>query len=458
MPHIHGDQSVLKHINRLALVALVKAQPGVSRTDLAKQSALTKVTVGLLIQELIDEGWLREETPSVGQGVGRRPVPISLDPLRIGLLGAELGVDYVAVAACNLLGEVLYSRRIPFRHSDVNRSVHALAALVGQAHRLLVSQRRRPLGLAVGVPGMLDADNRILRFAPNLHWREVPFQRLLAARMKDIGCGGLPVSILNEARAAALSEYVFGEAPHAKPLVYLSMGIGLGAGVVLSDQLYVGNDGLAGEVGHTILERDGPECACGRRGCAETFISQRAVSRQATGREQPILSIGALIDRIARGDRATIKAARRAGEYLGLLMQNLSNTINPAVFVLGGPLCQLGHVFVDPALAQMKANAGSHPLHRHSVRLCRFGLNACAVGSAASVFQNVFSSLAPQEWSAPILPISTRGSQREPTKVPRSPQNDDHEEGPISENKFRSARTSMSTPQGGDPRRRSADG
>src|SRR5512142_686464 len=100
-----GDQSLLKKINRMALVRLVKAEPGLSRVDLAKRTGLTKTTVGMLVQELIDEGWLRQSAPAEVQGVGRRPVPLKLDPDRIALIGAEIGVDFVNVIACNLAGE-----------------------------------------------------------------------------------------------------------------------------------------------------------------------------------------------------------------------------------------------------------------------------------------------------------------------------------------------------------------
>jgi predicted NBD/HSP70 family sugar kinase len=172
------------------------------------------------------------------------------------------------------------------------------------------------------------------------------------------------------------------------------MGIGLGAGVVLRDRLYLGQGGLAGEVGHTILQRGGPRCSCGRRGCAEAFVSQRAVSRCVTGRDEPVLAIEDLARRVARRDPAAVRGATQAGEFLGILLQNVCNTFDPAVVVLGGPLCQLGDLFVKRALRAMGANAGRHDDQRASVRLCRFGIDACAVGAAASVFQDFLTASA----------------------------------------------------------------
>jgi predicted NBD/HSP70 family sugar kinase len=388
-----GDQSLLKRINRMALVRLVKAEPGLSRVDLANRTGLTKTTVGMLVQELIDEGWLHQSAPAEGQGVGRRPLPLTLDGDRIGLLGAEIGVDYINVVSCNLQGEIFQSKCIPYKHKDVGRTLKTLAAMVARAHADLAVNGRRVLGFGLGVPGMIDQREGVLRFAPNLGWHGVRIEQQLLARLAEAGCPGLPLILMNDAKSAALSEYVFGSEHHTGPLIYLAMGIGLGGGIVLSDRLYLGNDGIAGEVGHTILERGGPRCSCGRRGCAETFVSQRAVSRELTGKDEPILTIEAIRQRLATGDRSALRAARRAGSYLGVILQNLANSFNPAVIVLGGPLVQLGDVFVQAGLESMEEHAGRYDFHRHSVRVCRFGIDACALGAAGAVFQRFVHSV-----------------------------------------------------------------
>jgi predicted NBD/HSP70 family sugar kinase len=410
VPHMTGDQSLLKRINRMALVRLVKAEPGLSRVDLAARTGLTKTTVGILVQELIDEGWLHQNAPAQGQGVGRRPSPLTLDPDHIGLLGAEIGADYINVVACNLQGELLQSRCVSYKHREVARSLRTLSTMVATAHAALGAGGRRVLGLGVAVPGVVDVQGGVLRFAPNIGWHGVGIQALLTARLAEAGCGRLAVAVINDAKASALSEYVFGAEHHSGPLIYLAMGVGLGGGIVLADRLYLGQDGIAGEVGHTILQRGGPLCACGRRGCAETFVSQRAVSRELTGQDSPVLSIQDILGRLAAGDRAALRAARRAGEYLGILLQNVANTFNPAVMVLGGPLVQLGDPLVKPALAAMEANAGRYDFHRHSVRLCRFGIDAAALGAAGSVFQRYLHSVErePEAFLAEEAPVRRR--------------------------------------------------
>lgn len=388
---ITGDQSLLKRINRMGLIRLIKTYPGYSRADLAKHTGLTKSTVSLLVQELIDEGWLCESDAQATKSVGRRPTPLTLDPNRLALLGAEIDVDSLNVVACNLHGEPLASQSVNYRHVSVEKTVEKLCGMVKEIHRALRAQRRTVLGLGVGLPGVVDTSGTVLRFAPNLSWRDVPIAQQLRRELKKLGLGELPLSILNAANAAALSECIFGAEPHVGSLVYLSIGIGLGGGIVLGDELYRGFDGMAGEVGHTILQLNGPQCSCGRHGCAETFISQRAVSRAVTGKSDDVLSIDELRGLLAQGDRKAAAALKTAGVYLGLLLQNMINTVNPKVIVLGGPLCQLDDTLVQTALESMALSKGEFDVYRTDIRLCRFGMNAPAVGAAGLILHQFCS-------------------------------------------------------------------
>jgi predicted NBD/HSP70 family sugar kinase len=382
-----GDQSLLKRLNRMAIVRQVKARPGVVRGELAELTGLAESTVSVLVKELIAEGWLRASDSGGGGGVGRRPKLLALDPDRIAILGAEMGVDYLNVVACSLRGEVLFSRMVDYRHGEVGRSVRDLAALVVAARAAMLARRRRLLGVGVGVPGMVTADG-VLIHAPAIGWRQVAVGPLLAAALAEARVEDLPVSVLNDANAAALSEYVFGASASLSSLVFLILGFGVGAGVVLHDRLYTGHEGLAGEVGHTIVQPGGLPCACGRRGCAETLLSQTAVSRLATGRDEPILHIHELVDRLERGDEALRRGTREAGALLGFLVHNLIVSLNPEVLVLGGPLSRLDPL-VEGARARLTELSGARPQHRAQVRVCPLGLNATAGGAAGGVLNRL---------------------------------------------------------------------
>jgi predicted NBD/HSP70 family sugar kinase len=381
-----GSQRTLKQLNRTAILRHIKVKPGLVRGELADLVGLADSTVSVLVNELIDEGWLRVSGSRGTGALGRRPHFLELDPSRLSLIGAEVGNDYLNVVACGLNGELHFSRMVDYRHDGLDRSIGDLADMIIEARNAALATRRRVLGAGVGLPGMVAFDGQ-LRLAPSIGWHDVPFGRLLEGALQARGGAELPLSVLNDANAAALSEYVFGTSPLVSSLVFLSLGYGVGAGIVLDDRLHLGYDGLAGEVGHTILKPGGAPCACGRRGCAETFLSQKVISRLATGKATPVLHVAELVAMLDGGDVALQRVVRGVGAHLGLLIQRLVVVVNPEVLILGGPLSRL-HGLVDEAIATLARLGGERPYHHAEVRVCRFGLDAGAVGAAGSVLHH----------------------------------------------------------------------
>jgi predicted NBD/HSP70 family sugar kinase len=206
---------------------------------------------------------------------------------------------------------------------------------------------------------------------------------------KQLAAAGidLPFFPMNESNGGALAESIFVRHPAQHSLVYLSMGVGLGAGVTVNDHLYCGHDGYAGEIGHTIMQIDGPQCGCGRQGCAEAFISQAGLSRLLG--EKNILPIGEIRSRLEHSDIPTQQAVTLAGRYLGVLMQNIANTLNPHEIVLGGPLTELGAALTAPALETFRSCKGHFDQHETVIRVSQAGLDACALGAAALVFESM---------------------------------------------------------------------
>lgn len=379
---ITGDQRFLRKINRIAMIRLVRAHAGLSRADIAKQTGLTKSTVSLLVQELIDEGWLCEEAILATGQVGRRPTPLALDTERLALVGVDVGCDFLNVLVSNLKGEVLYRQMQDFSATSIDGRLDALMPMLQAA--LHSQPERQCLGIGFGVHAILSADARHLIHAPNLGWNDLDLHTLIAAKLAQAGIA-LPFYSMNESNGGALAESVFVRHPAHHSLVYLSMGVGLGGGVVLNDRLYCGHDGYAGEIGHTIMQVDGPLCGCGRHGCAETWVSQSGLSRLLGAKET--LSVATLKQKLQAGDPPTHLAAATAGRYLGVLMQNIANTINPQEIVLGGPLVELGTPLLDTALNTFSASQGRFDTRKTTIKINQAGLDACALGAAALVFE-----------------------------------------------------------------------
>ena len=360
-----ADQHLLKDLNRMAIVRQLSAWPGQSRAALAEALQLTKSTVSALVKELIAEGWLLEREVVATGELGRRPTPLFVDPGRLVLLGAELGVEGVNVVATSLTGDVLARARSPL---DAGRDPHLAlvraAKLLTQLHARLDTPVQRIIGN--------------LHFAHNLGWRDLPVGPLLTDHLRATALQGVPLFVQNEADVAALGELEFATDSRQDPLIYLSLGIGVGAGIVVEDRLLTGAHGLAGEVGHMTLELDGPRCSCGRRGCAEALIGFRAMAPDQPGR-----GVAGVLDRLRRKQADSLEAVASAGRYLGLLLGNLGAADDPGRIVLGGPAVEIGAPFLEPAFRTLESQAAAANVAPPLVTLARFGADAVPVGAAA---------------------------------------------------------------------------
>lgn len=390
-----GDQTFLKQINRSALLRLVRQRPHLSRAEIAKHTGLTKSTVGLLVAELIAEGWLSEGR-SVASVVGRPSTPLSLNDDQLVILGAELGGDNTNVLAVTPSGRILERRYV---HRDRAEHDYApadlIAALAGDLAAVLETQRRagrRVVGLGLGAGGPVERGTDLLTVAPHWGWRDVPLRELFAPHLARLGLAGLPFLIANEADAGALGERLFGERPGDGPLLYLSVGIGLGGGVVIGDQPLGGRAGFAGEVGHVTLDVQGPACPCGNVGCAEVLIGLQALAARL-GR--PHVNVDEVLAALRLGDPHAAGAVEASGRWLGVLIANLVNIFNPSAVVVGGPLAELGAALLDPARAEAERRALGRSFAYTDITLCTSGRDACALGAAGAVMQDVFSLALP---------------------------------------------------------------
>ena len=354
-----GDQQLVKRINRSVLLRLLRLQPGLSRAQLAQKSGLMKSTVSLLVRELIDEAWLTESDTVNTKGAGRPSTPLQIDGRTRALMGVEIAVDVLRVACVSLVGKILWSAEEPLQSQLPDEVCQQTARLVARAHELLASWGLQLTGLGVGLPGAFDEITGEVRFAANLGWWNVDFLAKFTRALAEVNLAPMPVYVQNEADTAALSEYEFVEGHNNESLIFVTCDVGVGAGIVLNDRLFTGQHGGAGEIGHGILQIDGPLCSCGRRGCAETFFGARTLDK--------------LVDPLS------------GGKYLGVVLANLWTTFDPSVLVVGGPSCCKYPALITKAQEALTAYAESARMPAPPVRAARYGLLASAVGAAALV-------------------------------------------------------------------------
>lgn len=385
--HKAGDLHFLKRLNRSAILELIRRTPGLTRADIATQAQLTKATVGAGVQSLLHQGWLREGELQKSNG-GRPGRALHLNDERHVLFGAEVGVHGLRLVACTLSGQVLESHHEHLVPTTPEVTSELLAELLHGLMRTHLDNGRRCLGLGVALPGPIAPGEPVLRLAPNLGWRDVRFLDLLRPYLPGLEGHWL---MDNEAKSAAFGELYFRTGHIPDSLVYVSAGTGIGSGMVEGNHLpriTRGIQGLAGEIGHTVLQPGGLYCHCGNRGCAETLVSGWSI-RAALGIAEEEDLITTLLPRL---DEPEVQVTlRRAGEALGILLLNLHHTQNPSEIVIGGSLARLGGPLLDPALAYFKAN--QHRLlgttQRVPLRVIKDSTFIAARGAAAQVLASI---------------------------------------------------------------------
>jgi len=251
----------------------------------------------------------------------------------------------------------------------------------------------RDLGVVgVATPGAVHYERGIVSEAPQLPgWQDVPLRDLLRRSLHT------EVQVENDATAAAVAEHAFGAGKGVLHMLYLTIGTGIGGGIIIYGRPYRGKSGAAGELGHVVVQADGPPCGCGRRGCLEALASGKAIERKA----EELLSAGkspGLARLVARGERATVElleqAAREgdkgaarifaeAGAWLGLALANYANIFDPEVIVIGGGVANAGDLILDPAREALQAQAMRLPLRGLRLKAGELGPRAGALGMVA---------------------------------------------------------------------------
>lgn len=393
-----GDQALIREINLSIILNALRDHPPLSRAALAAATGLNKTTVSSLVQQLIDAGFVTET--GVGKNITGRPgILLQLNPHAGGIIGAEMGVDFISVVLTDFAARVIWRHhertdRREGQAAILRRGIANIEAAVAQArlHALPI------LGLALGVPGLVDVESGTLLYAPNLQWENVPLRQILGSRFH------FPVYVDNEASIAAFGETYFGVARGARNVLYVSAGVGLGGGLVLDGRIYPGGSGFAGEVGHMTIEPDGLPCACGNRGCWETLASQSAVFRRvheaiAAGKTSTLarfknsrreqLSIPIVVNAAESGDAVARQALLDTGTYLGIGLANLMNALNPEMVVFGGSL-SLAKEFLMPVIQQtINERALRWSWRAARIVVAAHGSDACMMGAVAMVYDHM---------------------------------------------------------------------
>jgi glucokinase len=307
----------------------------------------------------------------------------------VGLaIGVDIGGTKVAGGVVDDDGRVIDSERRETPGADVRATESTIVEVVRA-----LAERHDVGAVGIGAAGWIANDHATVLFSPHLAWRNEPLREALAGRI------GLPLIVENDANAAAWAEYRFGVAKEQPVVVCVTLGTGIGGGLVVDGSVYRGAFGVACEYGHMTLVPDGRRCACGNRGCWEMYASGRALARDAQelAADSPVAAAGMIelagsvaeltgpvvTAAAAAGDAAALTICTTMGRWLGRGLANLAAIIDPSMFVIGGGVSAVGDILLPPArdeFAQSLTGRGFRPLA--TVALASLGPDAGLVGAA----------------------------------------------------------------------------
>lgn len=339
-----GDHKLIQALNRSMVLNKIRTEGPISRIDLAKKNRLSPSTVASAVQELIKEGYVSEIGTGSSSG-GRKPILLKFNPDNHYLFAVAITNSVMMLARMNLEAKVL------------QKETHPLTGLQGEAviERLLSrmddfmtgqEDLERCVGISVTVPGIVSDSQGMVRYNTKLRMTDVPLKRIMEERY------GLRTWVENDMNSVVLAERRFGDYTFAN-LIYISIGDGLGSGILINDHLLRGKHGGAGEFGHTSVNRSGIRCECGNVGCLDSYISwmavySRMITAIATGRPTLIQELSGgdyskivpsvFKEALRRGDKLARDLNEEVAELLGAAIVNLVNMFNPEALILGGDM------------------------------------------------------------------------------------------------------------------------
>jgi glucokinase-like ROK family protein len=379
----------MREVNRSIVLDIIRRGGRVSRTDLARRSALTKPTVSAIVEDLLARGIVQE----VGYGKtvasgGRRARLLEFNDASAAYLGIRFGVHKTTVGVADARGELRARRELSTPQGDPRAAAAAALAIVDAVCADAGFPRDRVQAAGVTVPGLVDYATGTVALAPNLDWKDVPVRELFSSAL------GVPVVVNNVTNAGAIAEGRAGVTKGVRSFVWLHVGSGVGAGIVVGGQVFPGTQGFSGEIGHCSVAEGGPKCGCGMRGCLETLASGPAIARiaaEAVARGEPT-TLSALTDldaeivaREARaGDALSKRIFEEVGTHLGVGISYLANILDPEMIVLGGNVMQAGDLLLDSARRTMA---------ERSLKGSRIPVVLSTLGDDAGLIGSVFAAM-----------------------------------------------------------------
>ncbi len=381
-----GNKQMMREVNRSLILNYLRLHGQTSRSKLTKETGLSAGAVSEITSELIENNYIFEKSSGESSG-GRKPINLALNPDFGFVIGIKFMENQVIMAITNMLADVLSTKTASYQTDTPENVILQLSKLIQE----FIDQEQRDIsnliGIGIGMAGIIDVENGILEYSPIIHWENVPFASLLSQQLN------VPVYIDNDVNTFALTELWFGKGMDTDHFITVTVGRGIGMGIVTNQKIYRGKGG-AGEMGHVVVVPNGNICECGNHGCLEAYISEPALLKEA--QEKGVLNTHDNVEKLSelakQGNQQAIHILFHAGELLGWVLSGLTNVFDTEFIIVGGEGLRSGEFFIDGMKDAFDKNVMPSLKGRTKLIIDSLGDSAWARGAAGLVLQEVFLS------------------------------------------------------------------
>ncbi|MED1564190.1 ROK family transcriptional regulator [Alkalihalobacillus alcalophilus ATCC 27647 = CGMCC 1.3604] len=392
-----GSFQGMKLLNKSTILNTIRLHSPISRAEIAKKTKLTPATVTNIVTELINENLVCESKVGTSQG-GRKPILLTINNRDSFIVGVDVGGHTVRAVVTNLSATIQARDEItlpsPLTKDELLKQIVLVIQAVMTKSKI---NKDKIIGIGIGMHGVVDHLEGIAIFAPNFQLRQIPIKKHLEAQFQ------IPVYVENDVRAFTLGETWFGNGKGIDNLICINIGVGIGAGIILNDQLFHGQNGIAGEIGHVIVDINGRKCSCGSYGCLQTIAGGEVLRERALESEQnqellkkahndPNAINGALIYQCAKeGDPLSLQLLADTGRYIGVGVINLIHLINPTRIIIGGGVAKAGDYVLAPLREVVKERALTAQARETEILQSKLGDDGTMIGAATLVLKHLFN-------------------------------------------------------------------
>jgi len=349
-----GNLKLIQELNRSIILKTIRHYGPISRSEIAKRNKISPTTVTAAVRELLQEGLVREDSVGTSSG-GRKPILIRFSPESGFIIGVAITNSSIEIAEMNLEAKVCKQKIFPVHNLRGELVINYLLKSIGQFLEEY-SDLKKCIGISIISPGIIDVDKGIIYENTKLKLKDIPLKEMVGKKFK------LKTWLENDANAIALAEKQFGDYKKYKNLVYVTIGDGVGAGIIVNGNIVRGNCGGTGEFGHISIDRNGIYCDCGNKGCLENYVSWPAIysklsSLIAQGKHTMMLELAKedinrvtpsiFLNALEKDDQLAKKIMKEVAGYLATGIVTLVNLLNPDIIIFGGKVAYDNHFLLS---------------------------------------------------------------------------------------------------------------